>query len=175
MQADHVVLFVLGAFVFAILLDNILYRLRHRGNDIPVNTARTADSVSSTPITSSAPAESKFASVDQVEEQFKQTLTLSASIRELEDRFHNLQVREAQSTRSESVKREFVILAEQLRIARSFENELLRHVFSWRGGSSSDSNFASNYRPTHAQATWAYTAANLTISFAGARLQALAG
>jgi hypothetical protein len=171
MKPDHVIFIILGLFLLAILVDTVHHRItrqRRKASSAAQVQAEKHD-VPAEDLAEKQPVY-KFAADENT--QIKQALALSAAIRDMEDRFQIVLARFPEATRNDAIKRECDIVTEQLRITRSYEDELLRFVFSWRGRSSLSSN---TYRPTIAQATWALTAANLTLDFASARIAALGG
>ncbi|MBU6450928.1 MAG: hypothetical protein KGS72_04060 [Cyanobacteria bacterium REEB67] len=92
-------------------------------------------------------------------QQIRQVIALNAAIRQVQSNYSA----SCQRLQLERNNPQCVIIDEQMRIAASYAAEVSRYAFSWV----SDKSF---YRPTFAQASWAFTAAHLSLSFAGARV-----
>lgn len=111
-----------------------------------------------------APVDEKLASEEEA--RLKQAFTLQAEINALSAEFAALQ---EGLQKNEAIDRECVILKEQLRIAQSYASELMRFVMA----PYQDAQSRPYYVPTQEQASWAFTAAKLTLGFAKNRIRSI--
>jgi len=125
------------------------------------------------PPQSPAPVESKLSTDDN--EQLRQALALSAEVKQLASQFGAIKARlpEITSEQADALttarNRECIIVTEQLRIAKSNADLLMRFVMAPYQGSD-----GASYTPSFEDAAWALTAANLTLGFARSRIINLA-
>jgi hypothetical protein len=120
------------------------------------------------------PAENSESKLSQDEKvQLKQALALSQDVKSLEAEFAAIRSRLPATAaigdaKAVATSREVAIAAEQLRIARSYSNELMRFVMA-----AYQSQAQGQYVPSFSDASWAFTAGHLTLSFARARIVTL--
>jgi hypothetical protein len=121
-------------------------------------------------IQSEAAEDNKF-SQDEAE-QLRQALSLSTDIKKLESDFMSISGRLPEAAqdapdeaRSSARKRECTIITEQLRIAKSYANELMRFAMAPYQATPD-----AQHTPSFNDASWAFTAAHLTLRFARARV-----
>ena len=106
-------------------------------------------------------------------EQLRQALALHGEIKALGTQFEAISARlpavpEQDEGEVAARKRESTIITEQLRIAGSYSDELMRFVMA-----PYQSNDGGRHVPSVTDAAWALTAAYLTLSFVRARIVAL--
>ena len=109
------------------------------------------------------------------EGQLKQALALRSQINALEAEFSALQeelkdrLQDTLTPQNKALAQECTIAREQLRIAQSYCNELMRFVIA----PFQDASSRPYYVPTQDQANWAFTAAKLTLGFAKNRIRSI--